>query len=68
MPATEHLKRHRHNFRFERILDTMLSCRLRDLTESSGVKVDGLIRLKFPAYYITHPNKVLWILHQHRAA
>ena len=52
----------------ERILDTMLSCRLMDLTESSGVKVDVLIGLKFPAYLIPHPNKVLWILHQHRAA
>ena len=24
--------------------------------------------MKFPAYYVKHPNKVLWILHQHRPA
>jgi glycosyltransferase involved in cell wall biosynthesis len=24
--------------------------------------------LKFPAYLIPHPNKVLWLVHQHRAA
>lgn len=52
----------------ERLLDTMLACRLLDLTESCGTPVDVLIGLKFPAYYIPHPRKVLWILHQHRAA
>src|SRR5207302_3351770 len=52
----------------ERIIDHMLACRLMDLTESSGTKVDLLIGLKFPAYYIHHDNKVLWILHQHRQA
>ncbi len=52
----------------ERILDHMLACRLFDLTEVSGRPVDCLIGLKFPAYLIPHPNKVLWILHQHRTA
>lgn len=52
----------------ERILDQMLACRLLDLTESEGKPVDKLIGLKFPAYFIPHPRKVLWILHQHRQA
>src|SRR5438477_1081155 len=52
----------------ERILETMLACRLLDLTESAGTRVDRVIGLKFPAYLIPHPNKVLWILHQHRTA
>ena len=52
----------------EKILDHMLACRLLDLTESTGTKVDLLIGLKFPAYLIPHPNKVLWVLHQHRQA
>ena len=52
----------------ERILDHMLACRLLDVTEVAGTKVDLLIGLKFPAYLIPHPNKVLWILHQHRTA
>jgi glycosyltransferase involved in cell wall biosynthesis len=30
--------------------------------------VDLLIPLKFPAYYAVHPNKVVWLLHQHRQA
>jgi glycosyltransferase involved in cell wall biosynthesis len=52
----------------ERILEQMLACRLLDLTESEGKAVDKLIGLKFPAYLIPHPRKVLWILHQHRQA
>ena len=46
----------------------ILACRLLDLTESMGTKIDRVIGLKFPAYLIPHPDKVLWILHQHRAA
>lgn len=52
----------------ECILDQMLACRLLDLSESCYVGVDRVIGLKFPAYLIPHPNKVLWILHQHRQA
>ena len=52
----------------ERILDHILAMRLYDLTESSGTRVDRVIGLKFPAYLLPHPSKVLWILHQHRAA
>jgi glycosyltransferase involved in cell wall biosynthesis len=52
----------------EKILDQMLACRLLDLSESCYVGVDRVIGLKFPAYLIPHPNKVLWILHQHRQA
>lgn len=52
----------------ERILDHMLACRLLDVTEVAGTPVDLVIGLKFPAYLIPHPNKVLWVLHQHRTA
>lgn len=52
----------------ERIPEHILACRLLDLTESCGYGIDLLIGLKFPAYYIKHANKVLWILHQHRPA
>jgi len=52
----------------ETILDHMLACRLIDLTNFSGVDIDRVIGLKFPAYYVRHPNKVLWIIHQHRQA
>lgn len=52
----------------ERIPDQMLACALTSLDEIAGVSVDRLIALKFPAYLIPHPNKVVWLLHQHRQA
>lgn len=52
----------------ERIVDQILACRLLDLTECTGVPVDRVVGLKFPAYLVRHPNKVLWVLHQHRTA
>lgn len=50
------------------VLDHMLAARMFDLTESCGVEVDRVVALKFPAYLIPHPNKVGWLLHQHRTA
>lgn len=47
----------------DKILDSMLACRLLKLENT-----DRVIALKFPAYYIEHPNKVLWLLHQFRQA
>ena len=52
----------------QRIPEQMLACRLLDVTESCGAPIDVLIGLKFPAYLIPHPNKVLWIVHQYRMA
>jgi glycosyltransferase involved in cell wall biosynthesis len=52
----------------ERILDSLLACRLLDLSEVCGIRTDLLIGLKFPAYCIPHPAKALWIVHQHRSA
>jgi glycosyltransferase involved in cell wall biosynthesis len=52
----------------EQIIDHMLACRLFDVTESMGAPIDRVIGLKFPAYLVSHPNKVLWLLHQHRQA
>jgi glycosyltransferase involved in cell wall biosynthesis len=42
--------------------------RLMDLSDIHGHKVDRLIGLKFPSYLIPHPNKVIWLIHQHRDA
>lgn len=50
------------------IIDCMMMGRMMDLTEINGEKIDRVIALKFPAYYVKHPNKVLWLLHQHRQA
>lgn len=52
----------------EQIIDSIAIARMLDLSESNGVRIDRLIGLKFPAYLMPHPDKVLWILHQYRAA
>ncbi len=52
----------------QRIHEHLLACRLLDLQECNGLKVDRVIGLKFPAYHIRHPNKVTWIIHQFRTA
>lgn len=46
----------------------MEASRLLDVTEVNGKPIDLLITFKFPAYYVRHPNKNLWLLHQHRQA
>jgi len=52
----------------ERLLEQVLAARLFDLTESSGTAIDRVIGLRFPAYLLPHPDKVLWLLHQYRTA
>jgi len=52
----------------ETLLNCMLMGRMMDLTEVNGEKIDLVIATKFPAYYVKHPNKVLWLMHQHRQA
>jgi glycosyltransferase involved in cell wall biosynthesis len=69
----ENLKRHGHEamvirypFRWqpaEKILESMLACRLVRI-----INTDRVIALKFPAYYVPHDNKVIWLLHQFRQA
>ena len=56
----------RYPFRWnppEKIVESMLACRLMRI-----LNTDRVIALKFPAYYVPHDNKVLWLLHQFRQA
>jgi glycosyltransferase involved in cell wall biosynthesis len=50
------------------IEDHIVASRLFDLNYSWAGEIDLCIGLKFPAYFIPHKNKVIWALHQHRAA
>ena len=52
----------------ETLLNCMMMGRMMDLTEVNGEKIDLVIGMKFPAYYVRHSNKVIWLLHQHRQA
>ncbi|OHD14695.1 MAG: glycosyltransferase [Spirochaetes bacterium GWD1_27_9] len=50
----------------ESLVNSMIMARMFDLSESNGEKIDMVIGMKFPAFYVKHENKVLWILHQYR--
>jgi len=47
----------------DRLLDQVLAARLWRLDGA-----DRVLGMKFPAYLVPHPDKVLWLMHQHRAA
>ena len=51
----------------EEILAHAAAWRLLDLSESNHRPVDLVIGTKFPSYYARHQNKVVWLMHQHRA-
>jgi glycosyltransferase involved in cell wall biosynthesis len=42
--------------------------RLLDLSTAHGAPIDLVIATKFPTYFVRHPAKVTWLVHQHRAA
>ena len=50
------------------IMRGAMAWRMLDLSAANGRPVDLVIGMKFPAYLVAHPTKVLWILHQHRSA
>lgn len=52
----------------ETLINCMIMGRMMDLSEINGEKIDKVIALKFPAFYIKHQHKVIWLLHQHRQA
>ena len=52
----------------DEILPHAAAWRLIDLSESNGRPIDLVIASKFPTYFVRHPNKVGWLIHQYRAA
>lgn len=52
----------------EELFSHAAAWRLLDLSESAGRRVDRVIATKFPTYFVRHPDKVTWLVHQYRAA
>jgi glycosyltransferase involved in cell wall biosynthesis len=52
----------------DEILAHAAAWRMLDLSESNGTPIDLVIATKFPSYFVRHPNKVAWLIHQYRAA
>lgn len=50
------------------IEDYIVAARLMNINDGWCGHIDLCIGLKFPAYFMPHDNKVLWVLHQHRQA
>jgi glycosyltransferase involved in cell wall biosynthesis len=50
------------------IMSGALAWRMLDVTEANSKPVDMVVGMKFPAYLVSHPRKVLWVMHQFRAA
>ncbi|MGZ5426164.1 MAG: glycosyltransferase family 4 protein [Thermoanaerobaculia bacterium] len=50
------------------ILTSALAWRLLDVSEADGKRVDLVIPMKFPSYFVRHENKVVWLIHQFRQA
>ena len=42
--------------------------RMLNLSTSNARPVDVLIATRFPTWFARHPRKVVWLIHQHRAA
>lgn len=61
----------RFYFRFhppDSIESLMRYCEQQDLAVPNGQSVDRVISLQFPGYGVQHPEHIVWLLHQHRAA
>lgn len=52
----------------DEILAHATAWRLIDLSEANGRSIDLAIGTKFPSYFVRHPCKVAWLIHQYRAA
>src|SRR6266576_2497243 len=52
----------------DRLATSVMMWRLVDLGADMEMPPDVVIATKFPSYLIRHPNKVVWLVHQLRAA
>jgi glycosyltransferase involved in cell wall biosynthesis len=50
----------------EQLLKSIDIWEMLDLSESNGKSIDLAITTKFPSYFVRHPRKVLWLIHQYR--
>lgn len=57
-----------HYWPMEGVAKSMADWSQVDFSRYGGGQIDKLICLKFPTYYLNHPDKAVWLLHQHRPA
>ena len=49
-----------------RLLAEVRQWRLLGVEQYAGRRIDAVICTKFPSYAVKHPNKRIWMIHQHR--
>jgi hypothetical protein len=52
----------------DELLREAAAWRMLNLSTSNARPVDVLIATRFPTWFARHPRKVVWLIHQHRAA
>jgi len=50
------------------LLEEACAWRMLNLSSSNARPVDLLIATRFPTWFARHPRKIVWLVHQHRAA
>ena len=48
------------------VLAHAFAWRLLELEEIDGERVDLVIGTRYPSYFLRHPNKIIWLIHQFR--
>ena len=56
------------NGRKDELLEQACAWRMLNLSTSNARPIDLLIATRFPTWCVRHPRKVVWLIHQHRAA
>jgi glycosyltransferase involved in cell wall biosynthesis len=54
--------------RKDELLHEAAAWRMLNLSTSNARTIDVLIATRFPTWFARHPRKVVWLIHQHRAA
>src|SRR5690242_20809099 len=57
-----------HGWPNDRLATSTMMWRLVELGGDLDVPADLVITTKFPSYLVSHPNKVVWLVHQLRQA
>jgi len=56
------------NGRKDELLDQACAWRMLNISTSNARPIDAVIATRFPTWFVRHPRKIVWLIHQHRAA
>jgi glycosyltransferase involved in cell wall biosynthesis len=56
------------NGRKDELLDQACAWRMLNMSTSNARPIDAVIATRFPTWFARHPRKIVWLIHQHRAA